>query len=137
MAYLGYLIKIGNYIFPHKYIKADTYVPYVNMQDVDPWTDANGYLHRNAVDLKAFKVEFETVPMLTNKQFAEIMSNISVNYTSAAGRMFKLSAYVPEYDDYIEQNAYLADFQPQIYGIYGGVIKYNAVRFAIIGGLAE
>lgn len=137
MAYQGYLIKIGEYIFPHKYIKFDTYVPYVNMQDVDPWTDANGYLHRNAVSLKAFKVEFETAPMLTDKQFAEIMRNISTNYISAAGRTFKATAYIPEYDDYVTQTAYLADYQPQIYGIFDNIIKYNSIKFAIIGGLAQ
>ena len=37
------------------------------MQDVDDYTDANGYLHRNAVELKALKVEFETRAMLTNQ----------------------------------------------------------------------
>lgn len=36
----------------------------MNMQDVDDYTDANGYLHRNAVELK---VEFETRAMLTNQ----------------------------------------------------------------------
>ena len=49
MAYSGFLLKIGNYTFPQKYIKAESYSAYVNMQDLDPWTDANGYLHREAV----------------------------------------------------------------------------------------
>ena len=49
--YQGYLLKIGNYIVPDKYIRADSYSPYVNMQDVGAYTDANGYLHRNAVEL--------------------------------------------------------------------------------------
>lgn len=137
MAYQGYLIKIGEYIFPHKYIKFDTYSSYANMQDFEPWTDANGYLHRNAVDLKALKVEFETIPMLTDKQFAEIMANISANYTSFAARTFKATVYIPEYDDYVTQSAYLADYQPQIYGIFDNIIKYNAIKFSIIGGLAE
>lgn len=137
MAYQGYLIKIGGYIFPHKYIKADSYSAYVNMQDVEPWTDGNGYLHRNPVDLKAFKVEFETPAMLTNKEFTQIMANISSNYTSSSGRIASITAYIPEYDDYVTQLAYLADFTPQIYGIWDGVIKYNPIRFAFIGGLAD
>lgn len=136
MAYQGYLIKIGSYEFPMKYIKADSYLPYVNMQDVEPWTDGNGYLHRNPVELKAFKVEFETIPLLTDKELTNIMANLSANYSSATGRIATITAYIPEYDDYVTQVGYLADFTPQIYGIFDNVIKYNSIRFAFIGGLA-
>lgn len=136
MAYSGWLIKVGNYIIPaSKYIKSDSYSPYVNMQDLDPWTDANGYVHRTAVDLKAMKIEFETPAMLTNIEFSELMRNIQANYTVPKARQLILTAYIPEYDDYITQTAYLADFQPQIYGNYGGVIHYNPIRLAFIGGV--
>lgn len=138
MAYDGYLLKFGNYIIPSgKYMKAESYMPYVNMQDVDPWTDADGYLHRNVVGLKALKVEFETPALLTNKEFSDLMSNIAKNYTNAAGRVGIITAYIPEYDDYVTQTGYLADFAPQIYGNYGGVIRYNSTRLAFIGGLYE
>lgn len=138
MAYSGWLIKVGNYIIPaNKYIKADSYSPYVNMQDLDPWTDANGYVHRTAVELKAMKIEFETPAMLTNVEFSELMRNIQANYTVPKARQLILTAYIPEYDDYITQTAYLADFTPQIYGNYGGVIHYNPIRLAFIGGVYD
>lgn len=138
MAYEGYLLKFGSYIIPAgKYMKAESYMPYVNMQDLDPWTDADGYLHRNAIGLKALKVEFETPPMLTNVEFSELMRNIRNNYTDSDGRAGMITAYIPEYDDYVTQKGYLADFTPQIYGTYGGVIKYNAMRLAFIGGVYE
>ena len=54
MAYSGFLLKIGNWEFPESLIAANSYSPYVNMQDVDPWTDENGELHRNPIDLNAF-----------------------------------------------------------------------------------
>lgn len=136
MAYSGWLLKIGNYTIPEdKFIKASSYQVYVNMQDVDPWTDANGYLHREAMELKALKVEFETPAMLTNADFAELMKNIRENYINETARTCMVTAYVPEYDDYVTQTAYLADFQPQIYGTYGGKIHYNAIRLAFIGGV--
>ena len=69
MGYGGYLVKFGNYTIPNNLIKQDTFSSYVNMQDKDPWTDENGYEHRDAVELKALKVEFETKAMLTEKQF--------------------------------------------------------------------
>lgn len=135
MAYSGWLVKVGDFtIDSKKYIKAESYSAYVNMQDLDPWTDANGYVHRNAVELKVAKVEFDTPAMLTNISFSELMRNIQANYTVPKARQFLLTAYIPEYDDYVTQTAYLADFQPQIYGNYGGIIRYNSIRLAFIGG---
>lgn len=135
--YQGYLLKIGNYIVPDKYIRADSYSPYVNMQDVGAYTDADGYLHRNAVELKVAKVEFETVAMMTNKTFTEFMKKIQENYLSEKERKVVFTAYIPEYDDYVTQTGYLADFTPKIYGTYGGVIHYNPVRLAFIGGVYD
>ena len=137
MAYSGFLLKIGDWVFPESLMAANTYSPYVNMQDVDPWTDENGELHRNPIDLKALKVEFETKNMLTSTQFAEIMRNIRANYVSEKGRSCFITAYIPEYDDYVTQYGYLADFQPQIYTTGGGIVKYNSIRFAFIGGVAQ
>lgn len=136
MAYNGWLIKAGNYIIPaNKYIKAESYSAYVNMQDLDPWTDADGYLHRSAVELKAEKIEFETPAMLTNKDLTELLKNIQKNYTTKKARELHITAYIPEYDDYITQLGYLADFTPQIYSNANGVIKYNPIRLAFIGGV--
>lgn len=137
MAYSGFLLKIGDWEFPESLMALNSYSPYVNMQDVDPWTDENGELHRNPIDLKALKVEFETKNMLTSTQFAEIMRNIRANYVSEKGRSCFITAYIPEYDDYVTQYGYLADFQPQIYSTGGGVVKYNSIRLAFIGGVAE
>ena len=134
MAYSGFLLKIGNYTFPQKYIKAESYSAYVNMQDLDPWTDANGFLHREAVELKALKVEFETPAMLTNIELTEIMNNIKANYTIEKARQCQITAYIPEYDSYVTQTGYMADFTPTIYSTCDGVIHYNSIRLAFIGG---
>lgn len=138
MAYSGWLLKIGNYIVDEeRFIKAESYSPYANMQVLDPWTDANGYEHINAVDLKALKVEFETPAGLTNDDFKEFMDRIRENYVEGKARKCIVTAYIPEYDDYATQLCYISNFQPQIYGIYDGKIHYNSIRFAIIGGVAN
>lgn len=138
MAYSGWLLKIGNYTIPaNKFIKAESYQVYVNMQDIDDYTDANGYLHREAVDLKALKAEFETPAMLTNTEFSELMRNIRANFTIPSARQCLITAYIPEYDDYVTQTGYMADFQPQIYSTAGGIIRYNATRLAFIGGVYD
>lgn len=137
MAYSGFLLKVGNWEFPQRYIRADSYSVCVNMQDLDSWTDANGYVHREVINLKALKVEFETPAMLTNTEFEKLMSNIRANYTVSKARQCMVTAYIPEYDDYLTQTAYLADITPQIYGTYGGVIHYDAIRFSFVGGVYD
>lgn len=137
MAYSGYLLKIGNYTVPHKFIRADTYSPYDNMQDIDDYTDANGELHRNAVDLKAIKVEFETPAMLTNKDLTEFLNNIKANFIDAKSRSVMITAYIPFEDDYVTQKGYMVDITPRMYGIFNDVIKYNPIRFAFVGGVAN
>ena len=134
--YSGWLIKWGEYTIPtKKFIRADSYKPRVYMQVVGEWTDGNGYVHYDAVNLKAAKVEFETPAMLTDLDFEEFMSNIRKNYIDAVGRKGMLTMYVPELGDYVTQYAYLADIEPQIYGNYGGRIHYQPIRIAFIGGV--
>lgn len=146
MSYSGWLIKIGDYKIPLKYIKAESYSAYVNMQDLEDYTDANGYLHRNALELKAFKIEFETPALLNNKDFKQLMSNIRDNFTVKKARQCLITAYIPEYDDYVTQTGYMADFQPQMYHAQGEkdltgaqikkpIIQYNSIRLAFIGGV--
>lgn len=138
MAFNGYLLKIGDYkLETDRFVKADSYKPYVNMQDIDDWTDSKGYLHRNAVELKAMKVEFDTPAMLTNTSFNEFMSNIRRNYLNATAREVMVEAYIPELDDYVTQRCYMADIQPQIYRQKGNVLEYDAIHFSFVGGLAD
>lgn len=137
MAYAGYLLKIGNFTIPTSIIKADSYYAYVNMQDYEPWTDAKGYLHRDVVDLKALKVEFETKAMLTNTEFASLMSSIKAQFTKATARECNITAYIPELDDYVTQKGYMVDFKPQMYFADQNKIQYDPVRFAFIGGVSS
>lgn len=137
MAYNGFLLKVGTYTVPaDKFIKAQSYSAYVNMQDLDPYTDADGYIHREAVELKAAKVEFET-PSLTNTEFAELMANIRANYIVAKERRCMITAYIPEYDDYVVQTAYLADFTSQINRIADRTIRYNPIQLTFVGGVYD
>ena len=136
MSYSGFLLKIGDYeIDDGKYIKAESYSPYVNMQDLDPWTDTNGYAHRNAVKLKSLKVEFETPAMLTDKDIEILMTNIRKQFIKPDGRECYITAYIPEQCGYVTQYGYMPDFQPTIYSTAGGIIRYNPIRLAFVGGV--
>ena len=133
MAYEGYLIKVGNYKIPHSYIGAETYTVYKNTQDLDSYRDADGKLHRTALSHTPNKVEFETVNMLDNKQFATLMSNIRKNYTNEDERKASVTLYIPESDSYVTQDMYMPDIQPQIYFADSKTIKYQPIRLAFIG----
>ena len=137
MSYSGFLLKIGDYTIPHKYIKADSYQAYVNMQDLEPWTDSNGYVHREkTVELKALKVEFETKPLLTNKEFDESwIANIRKQFVKPVGKECYITAYIPELSSYVTQYGYMADFTPQLYRVSGNTIWYDSTRLAFVGGV--
>ena len=133
MAYNGYLVKVGSYTIPLSLIKADSYSVFMSITDLDSYVDANGVLHRNALDHVANKVEFETVPMLDNEQFATLMSNIRGQFTVAKERKASVECYIPELNIYVTQDMYMPDIKPQMYLASSTEIKYDAVRLAFIG----
>lgn len=136
--YSGWLVKIGDYTIPtNRFVRADSYKASAYMQDVDPWTDANGYVHRNAVKLKSLKIEFETPAMLTDEELAEFLHNIDQNIIDKDGNECYITAFVPRYNQYFTQRGYLADIDPQIYGNYDGKLHYNPIRFAFVGGVYD
>ena len=136
MAYAGYLIKVGSYTIPLSLIRAETYTVFKSVTDLDSYVDANGLLHRNALDHIANKVEFETVPMLTNTQFASLMTNLYNNMTTDEDkkeRKASVTLYIPETDTYVTQDMYMPDIKPTLYYADATKIQYNQVRLAFIG----
>jgi len=133
MAYSGYLVKVGSYKIPFKFIKAESYTAYRSVQDLDSYSDANGELHRNALSHVPCKCEFETPALITNKQFSELMKNIKDNFTIPLERKSTVTLYIPESDEYVTQSMYMPDITPQIYYADSDGIKYNPIRLAFIG----
>lgn len=121
MAFNGsWYIKVGNYPIPLEYMAYRTYKSSTNVQDLDSYRDGDGVLHRNALPHIVHKAEFET-PILTNKQFRTLMSNIRANLTNVANRDATIKMYVEETDSYVEIDTYMpgtmefTHFNKQIY----------------------
>ena len=134
MSYSGFLIKVGNYtISTKKYIKAESYSITRNVQDLDSYRDANGLLHRNALEHAPLKCEFETVPLLNADEMGDLMAGIRANFTSEAERKASVTLFVPELNDYVTQDMYMPDPQFKLYGNYNNTIQYQSVRMAFIG----
>lgn len=134
MAYDGYLLKVGSYtITGERYMNYASYEVTREVQDLDSYRDANGVLHRNALDHIPIKVTFETLPGLTNSEMAEFLGNISSNYSIKKERKALVSAYVPEVDEYVTQDMYMAGPALKIRKIDKGVIKYESCKITFIG----
>lgn len=135
MAFQGYLVKVGDYVIPFKYIRFDSYSVFMSIADLDSYRDGNGILHRNALEHVSNKCEFETPAMLTNEEFAELMGHIRDNYTIVGERRAIVELYIPEIDDYVTQDMYMPDIKPSIYRYNKdtGKLQYNPIRLAFIG----
>ena len=127
------LILISNMPFPMKYIRAESYKVTRSVTDIDSYRDANGVLHRNALNHVLFKVEFETIPLLNNVQVAEIMSFLNSKMTNPKERKLTVTAFLPEIDDYVTQDVYMPDTTFEIYSTYERMLKYNPIRICFIG----
>lgn len=133
MAYSGFLFKVGNYVISGKeFISADGISITRNVQDVDSYRDADGILHREALEHSPIKVEFSTRNMLTDAKMQELLSNIRSNYTNAAERKVLATVYVPELGDYKTCEMYMSTPTPEIYGVMRGVIYYKPMRLAFV-----
>ena len=136
MAYSGYLIKVGTYTIPLSIIRAETYSVFKSVTDLDSYVDNTGVLHRNALSHIANKVEFETIPLLTNTQFNDLMTNLQSQMTTDQDKLERkasVTCYIPETDTYVTQDMYMPDIKPTIYYADANKIQYNQIRLAFIG----
>ena len=133
MAYSGWLIKIGNNTDIHKYITEKTYKVTKHIQDLDPYRDANGLLHRNALSHLSYTVTFDIRPVNSN-QMEEIMSIIRSNFTNEAERRIdSFTFYLPETNAYITAPVYMPDIDYKINSATDTMVRYDATTFEFIG----
>lgn len=132
MAYSNFLIEVGTYVIPNKFIKADSWQSTYETVDFDSYRDANAYLHRNALADRKIKVEFET-PYMYKKDFDTLMMNIRNQYVSAVEQSANITAYVDEIGDYVTQKCYLVNVNPKVAQNSPLGIIYQPTRIAWIG----
>lgn len=134
MAFGGYLLRVGNYeIDGTNYIQEKSYKATRNIQDLESYRDANGVLHRNALEHVPLKIEINTRENLTNEELGTFLGNIHSQFTIAAERKCVVTAFIPELNDYVTQEMYMPDPDITIKIIKDGVVKYESVRLAWIG----
>ena len=133
MSFGDNLIMVGDYPIPMKYIAMQTYTATRTVYDLDSYRDANGKLHRTALEHTPIKIEFETPPLLSDDDVRTLFGSIQRNYIIPAERKAIVTAYVPEIGRNVTQDMYMPDPSTTIHSIVNGVTRYNPIRIAFIG----
>lgn len=111
MAFNGYLLKSGNDNFPLKYVFKESYKITPNRrQDLDPYRDANGKLHRNTLSHTATTIQFQTKPM-SNSQYESLMSWLRSHYSNLQEKKIPLTYYSPDTNSYKSGDFYVPDIE--------------------------
>jgi len=111
MAFNGSLLKFSGDNFPLKYVFKESYKVTPNRrQDLDPYRDGNGLLHRNTLSHTATTIEFQTKPMW-NDEFEQLMSFIRNHYTNTQEKKLSITYYSPDINSYKTGNFYVPDVE--------------------------
>lgn len=111
MAFNGSLLKMSGDNFPLKYVYKESYKVTPNRrQDLDPYRDANGLLHRNTLSHTATTIQFQTKPMWNN-EFDAMMSFIRARYSNSHEKKIHLTYFSPDINDYKSGDFYVPDVE--------------------------
>lgn len=134
MAFSGYLVKVGTYKIPLSYMRYESYQITYYTQDLDSYRDSDGVLHRNALQHKIGKLEFNT-PIMNNTDFSTLMSSLKAQMSDPTEKKASVTFYVPEDDAYVTQDMYIPDVVTKIRNVDEGsnTISYQETRIAFIG----
>lgn len=131
--YEGYLIKIGDYTVPLELLAPKSYKAIPNIQDLDPFRNADGVLFRNALPHIPITMEFTTMENLTDTEINSMLSEIKRNYTNEQERRAIVTCYVPEWGEYVTQDMYLSQPEITIGEIDKGKIIFESIKLQWIG----
>lgn len=131
MAYNGYLIEIAGKRVPSAFIKAGSYKPKINTQDVESYRDANGKLNRTVLDHAPNSVEWIIIPQ-NNSDRQKFFSILRDAFGFNSERKANCKIYVPYMDDYYQGDFYMPDFDSPIDDIDEDTVYYSEARFALI-----
>ena len=132
MAFSNYLVKIGTYTIPNKYIKFDSWRSIYETLDWDSYRDMAGTLHRNALSSRKIKVEF-TTPYMYKSDWDALMTAIRGQFTDSTEQKGSVTAYIDELGDYVTQDAYLVNVNPKVAQNSPFGIIYQPTRICFIG----
>lgn len=133
----GYLIKIGDFTFPMKYIAEETYnvKPHQRL-DLDSERDNLGELFREVSENRPSVIEFQTIAGMTNRDVRELFEHIRAEYISEDERKVSVIYYDPETDEYSEpEHMYMPNpnFPIDAIDVERKEVLYNSISISLIG----
>ncbi len=133
--YNRFLVKIGNYDFPMKYIAAETYdIAPDQRQDEEPWRDGDGELNREVLSNMPAAITFSTIAGMTNSEVAAIFGKIRENYVNEKERKVLVTFYNPETDSYPNPvYMYIPNLHFPIDYIDESTIYYKEITIELVG----
>jgi len=133
--YNGFLVKIGNYDFPMKYINAESYdIAPDQRQDEEPWRDGDGVLNREVLNNMPASITFTTIPGMTNTEVAAVFGQIRQNYIDEKERKVLVTFYNPETDSYPEAKyMYIPNPHFPIDYIDENTVYYKEIIIELVG----
>ena len=134
--FLGYLIKAGNStaIFPHKYIKLETYKATPNQrEEIEAYRDDyTRDLYRVTSDGMKTKVEFSTLDGLTLSEKLEIQTFFNNAMVDTTQRKVHITFWDDEKNEYRSSYFYIPDVDYSIRKIDGTDIIYNSLTYKLV-----
>lgn len=125
------LFKFGNYEFPSEYIKEGGYECKPNQrQDLDPYTDATGLTHRNALQHTKTEVAITTRANLKWDEMVSIIQGLTSNYITDAERDAQCEYFDTERLTTSSGHMYLESSQKIDIQIYGK--KFPETTFTFV-----
>lgn len=139
MAYSGYLIKViktdtvnTDFIIPMELMEYSSYKMTYSVLDTNATRNAKGSLIRTALPHRVPHCTIE-LRQMNNTQLAVIMGGIQSRYVNKKEKKVKLSVFLPEINDYVEEMFYLPDIEFTINHIEHGKVIYNPIDLEFIG----
>lgn len=132
LAYEGYLFQWGDFTFPMKYIKWDSYGSAPSQrQSLDAYTDENGVTHDNALEHSKTEIKFTTVP-LWEQEWSELMGNIVRNYIDFSARDAECVYFDFELCQYKIGHFYFDKSFRASANVVSGKLRYNETPWTFI-----
>ena len=131
--YDGYLLKIGSWTFPHRYIQVGTYKCTPNQHmDLDSNRNTLGDLNRGVMLHTKTKIEFKTTPMQMDEQIT-LMGNMMAAWIAAGAELEQecdVEYYNPRTNTYDTAHVYFPDIPWEINDANATNIYYGPTRIA-------
>lgn len=132
MAYNGYLFQWGDFIFPMKCIKWDSYDSAPSQrQSLDAYTDGNGVTHDNALEHSKTEIKFNTLP-LGEREWEALMGNMVRNYLDFNARDANCIYFDFELCQYKTGHFYLDKSFRTSANEVNGKLRYNETTWTFI-----